>query len=173
MANLDALMTSARTGESHRDEWRTPAWLFNLLDAEFHFTLDPAATKENALCENYFTDHTKDPYSLGDGLISTWSGVAFVNPPYSQLRKWVEKGFREASEGHAQVVMLVPARTDTRAWWDYIRFGDVRFLPGRLKFEGGKYSAPFPSAIVIFEKRVDGLLIKRPTTRYWQIRGPK
>lgn len=191
MVNKKALFTSGRTGEMERDEWQTPSWLFGTLDREFKFTLDPAATPENALCENYFCDTKAYPTALGDGLISPWNGVAFVNPPYSRLKEWVAKGYKEAREGRANVVMLLPARTDTRAWWSFVRWGEVRFLPGRLKFgmseenilkikeknilreiEGKKplsltNSAPFPSAVVIFENNP----LQRPSTFYWNIRG--
>lgn len=164
MANLDPLMTSARTGDSEKDEWQTPKWLYDLLDREFRFNLDPAATHQNALCANYYTEEV-------NGLIQPWYDATFVNPPYSNLYQWVQKGYEEAEKGNATVVMLVPARTDTRAWWDYVRWGDVRFLPGRLKFKGGKHSAPFPSAIVVFEKEFSKK--NRPTTFYWDIRAQK
>lgn len=165
MANLDPLMTSARTGDSEKDEWQTPKWLYDLLNREFHFNLDPAATHQNALCANYYTEEV-------NGLIQPWYDPTFVNPPYSNLYQWVRKGYEEAEKGNATVVMLVPARTDTRAWWNYVRWGEVRFLPGRLKFEGGKHSAPFPSAIVIFQHMMPGAL-HRPSTFYWDIRAPK
>lgn len=159
MNNLDALMTSARTGDLSKDEWRTPRWLFNLLDREFDFDLDAAATAANALCKRYYT-------AEDDGLKQSYFGSTFINPPYSQLRQWVAKGYHEAKIGNAHVVMLVAARTDTRAWWNYIRFGEVRFLKGRLKFEGGKHSAPFPSAVVIFPK-----FLGTPKTVYWDVEG--
>lgn len=165
MNNLAPLMTSARTGEIDRDEWRTPVWLFDRLHDEFHFTLDPAATSGNTLCEWYYDKEE-------DGLEGEWYGNIFVNPPYSQLKAWVRKGLDEARNNPkvANVVMLVPARTDTRAWWDYIRYGEVRFLPGRLRFVGAANSAPFPSAIVVFPG--NGLIYK-PSTQYWDIREPK
>jgi phage N-6-adenine-methyltransferase len=186
VANLDALMTSARTGDTDKDEWRTPKYLYDKLNVEFNFTLDPAATEENALCDNFFTKEQ-------DGLKQDWRGHnSFVNPPYSQLKTWVKKGYdsTDLSEKETTVVMLIPARTDTQAWWTYIRWGDVRFLKGRLKFgmskeetekleerniqralEGKKpissnNSAPFPSAIVVFES---GFYKHRPTTFYWDI----
>lgn len=164
MANLDALMTSARTGDSSKDEWMTPLWLFDILNKNFKFDLDPAATDENTLCDQWYTKEE-------DGLTRPWTGKSvFVNPPYSQMRAWVQKGHHEAYFGEPEtVVMLVAARTDTRAWWDYIRFGDVRFLRGRLKFEhpnGARYSAPFPSAVVIFSKKN---LRTEPKTIYWEV----
>lgn len=186
MSNLNPLMSSARTGDINKDEWRTPKWLFDALDNEFRFILDPAATENNTLCEWYFDKEE-------DGLRSPWFGNVFVNPPYSQLKKWVEKGYEEARNNKKveRVVMLVPARSDTQAWWRYIRLGEVRFLPGRLKFNlpdeyveqqemealeraaAGKSSeifrtasAPFPSAIVIFDRA----RLSRPKTVYWDIR---
>lgn len=162
MANKDALFTSARTGEITRDEWQTPLWLYDLLDKEFHFELDPAATEENAMSRLYMDKEM-------DGLKHRWFSSVFVNPPYSQLKAWVKKGYEEARDNSSvkQVVMLVPARTDTAAWWQYIRFGEVRFLPGRLRFAGARNSAPFPSAVVIFH---GGGYLYKPETIYWNVR---
>lgn len=81
-------------------------------------------------------------------------GVVFCNPPYGrELPKWVKKSYEEAKKGSI-VVMLLPARTDTRWFHDYI-YGkaDIRFIKGRLKFNDGKMSAPFPSMVVIYDTR--------------------
>ena len=129
------------------DEWATPDDFFALLDAEFHFTLDPCATAENAKTAIFFT---KDM----DGLKPvTWRyRTVFVNPPYSQIKEWVEACYVAAHKHYALVVMLIPSRTDTRYWHNYIMRGasEVRFVRGRLKFGGSKNSAPFPSAVVVF-----------------------
>ena len=129
---------------SNTDDWATPQTLFDKLDKVFHFTLDPCATPQNAKCAKFFTKEQ-------DGLKQDWGGaVIWCNPPYGrEIGKWVEKCAKH--EGVA--VMLVPARTDTRWWHDYIDGNpdaNVRFLRGRLKFGDSKNSAPFPSAIVIF-----------------------
>jgi len=129
---------------SQRNDWETPQELFDELDAEFGFTLDPCATERNAKCAKFYT-------AADDGLSQSWAGeVVFVNPPYGrEVGKWVRKGYEEAQAG-AIVVMLLPARTDTAWWHDYCMAGEVRFIRGRIKFVGAKHSAPFPSAIVIF-----------------------
>lgn len=76
----------------------------------------------------------------------------FVNPPYKQIKEWIKKGFEESLKGKT-VVFLIPSRTDTAYWHDYVmKASEIRFIRGRLKFEGyGGGSAPFPSAIVIFK----------------------
>lgn len=164
--NKEALFTSARTEkEDSRDQWLTPLWLFDLLNQEFKFDLDPAATIDNTLCDRWFT-------KVDDGLSQPWIAESvFVNPPYSQMKKWVEKSYHEVNFRNTdRVVMLVAARTDTKAWWNYIRWGEVRFLKGRLKFEhpnGAKYSAPFPSAVVIFGNDI------KEKTIYWEVSEPK
>lgn len=110
---------------SKTDSWGTPQWLFDELDAEFHFDLDVCAIPENAKCERYYTPEQ-------DGLAQEWTGACWCNPPYGrQIGKWVKK----SSECGATVVMLVPARTDTKWFHDYI-YGksEVRFLRGRLHF---------------------------------------
>lgn len=135
---------------SSRDiDWATPKTFFDELDAEFHFTLDACATAENAKCANFFSPEQ-------DGLKQVWSGTVFMNPPYGrQILRWVEKAFKTAETGGATVVCLLPARTDTRWFWDFCFKGEVRFIRGRIKFErlGAKTSAPFPSCIVIFRPK--------------------
>ena len=128
---------------SQTGEWATPQSLFDDLAAEFGFETDVCATAENTKCATFFTKED-------DGLAQQWSGVCWMNPPYGrQIGDWVRKAFESAQAG-ATVVCLLPARTDTRWWHDYAAQGEVRFIQGRLKFGGGKNSAPFPSAIVIF-----------------------
>ena len=134
---------------SKSNEWATPAQTFNQLDEEFHFNLDPCSTHENAKCERHFT--IKE-----DGLKQDWGGGArvFCNPPYGrELPKWVRKCYEESKKG-ALVVMLIPARTDTAWFWDYI-YGkaEIRFVRGRLHFNDAKNAAPFPSMIVVFDNR--------------------
>jgi len=137
-------MISEKLYSSKSDEWYTPQKLYEELDAEFHFNLDPCATPESAKCEMYYTKEQ-------DGLSQKWGGNrVFCNPPYSEINKWVEKAFRETREDNTLVVMLIPARTDTKYFHNYI-YGrsEVRFIKGRVHFSGAD-SAPFPSMIVIF-----------------------
>ena len=134
--------------------WETPQDFFDKLNEEFGFTLDPCCTKENAKTDIYFTEKE-------DGLNQSWEGYkVFMNPPYgTQISKWVKKAFEESQKG-VLVVCLLPARTDTRYWWDYCMKGEIRFIKGRLKFKGRNtkgelvnYPATFPSAVVIFRHR--------------------
>lgn len=130
---------------SNTPEWATPQSFFDELNQEFHFTLDPCSTHENAKCEKHYTKED-------DGLSKNWGGESvFCNPPYGrELHKWVRKCYEESQKG-ALVVMLIPARTDTRWFHDYI-YGkaEIRFIRGRLKFNDGKQGAPFPSMVVIY-----------------------
>ena len=132
---------------SKSNEWETPQDLYNKLNDEFNFTLDPCATKYNAKCPKFYTKED-------DGLSQDWGGErVFMNPPYGRtINKWIEKAYKESIKG-ATVVCLIPARTDTRYWWDYIfPYAEIRFIKGRLKFtnNGKSAPAPFPSAIIIF-----------------------
>jgi phage N-6-adenine-methyltransferase len=131
---------------SASDEWATPQLLFDELDQIFGgFTLDPCATPENAKCSCFFT-------RADDGLLKSWTGKVFMNPPYGrQIGRWVRKAWEE-SLGGTLVVCLLPARVDTRWWHEFARKGHVHFLRGRLKFGSARNSAPFPSAIVTFGK---------------------
>lgn len=133
-------------------EWETPQELFDKLDAEFSFTLDPAATDENAKCEKHYTIET-------DGLEQNWAGErVFLNPPYGrELNKWVKKCYDEIySLGPPQIIVaLLPARTDTKWFHNWVyHYTEIRFLKGRVKYENGSdipNSAPFPSMIVIWK----------------------
>lgn len=76
----------------------------------------------------------------------------FCNPPYGRaITDWVEKAYREGTKDNTIVVMLIPARTDTRYFHDFIQHrSEIRFVKGRLKFGNSKQAAPFPSMVVIF-----------------------
>ena len=139
---------------SGKDDWETPADLFEELHKEFHFTLDAAASNDNHKLPRYFTVEQ-------DGLAQDWAGeVVFCNPPYSRKTKtnpgqeaWVRKALAESQKG-ATVVMLIPARTDTAAFHECILpYAEIRFLRGRLRFEDKgvqRDAAPFPSMLAIF-----------------------
>lgn len=131
---------------SRSEEWETPDDFFAKLDAEFHFTLDACATAQNAKVPNYITKEM-------DALRVPWPGTVWCNPPYGRnIGRWFAKAREEARKG-SRVVMLAHARTDTRWWHEHVQgvADEVRFVKGRLHFIGGKYSATFPSAIVIYE----------------------
>lgn len=133
---------------SDRQDWATPQAFFDLVDEEFRFTLDAAASPENAKCEVFY-DEAKDALRL------RWLGRVWCNPPYGRaIRDWVKKGYEEAQRG-AEVVMLIPARTDTTYWHDYVmKASEVRLVRGRLVFGTGEAiaNAPFPSALVVFRE---------------------
>ena len=128
---------------SATDQWATPQAFFDGVADEFAPETDVCALPQNAKCSRYFTPEQ-------DGLKQPWQGVCWMNPPYGRtIGAWVRKAF-ESARGGATVVCLLPARTDTAWWHDYVAHGEIRFLRGRLKFGGSKNSAPFPSALVIF-----------------------
>ena len=135
---------------SDKNYWETPKDFFNELHKEFDFTLDAAASHENAKLDNYYTVEE-------NGLEQKWEGRVFVNPPYDRgIRHWVEKAYKESLEPYNEcVVLLIPSRTDTRYWHDYIfgKASDIRFLKGRLNFEldgQAQRQAPFPSAVIVY-----------------------
>lgn len=132
---------------SKTDQWATPQDFFDELNKEFNFNLDPCADELNHKCDKYFTEEQ-------DGLKQEWGGYTiFCNPPYgSVLKDWVKKCHDESKKPNTKVVMLIPARTDTKYFHEYIyNKAEVRFIKGRLKFGNSKNSAPFPSMIVIFQ----------------------
>lgn len=137
---------------SATDEWATPLDFYNTLNNEFNFNLDPCATADNHKCNNYFTREQ-------DGLLQNWGGYnVFCNPPYGRvIGAWVEKAYNEAQKANTLIVMLLPARTDTKWFHNFIYHkAEIRFIKGRLKFGGCKNSAPFPSMIVIFKGASNG-----------------
>ena len=126
----------------------TPQAFFDELDKEFHFDLDVAASDDNHKCVRYYTKET-------DGLanLSHWGGQVWCNPPYGrEIGKWV----KACAEYSGPSVMLLPARTDTRWFHDYIYNNpraEIRFIKGRLKFNDGDSPAPFPSMVVVFKEK--------------------
>lgn len=132
---------------SKDDKWSTPQDFYDELDAEFHFTLDPCADDNNHKCDKYYTEED-------DGLLQDWGGeTVFCNPPYGKaIKDWVRKAYIEGCKPNTTVVMLIPARTDTIYFHDYIyhEAKEIRFIRGRLKFGDSKNSAPFPSMVVIY-----------------------
>lgn len=125
--------------------WETPKDLFKELDEEFKFTLDPCCNEENKKCSKYYTE--KD-----NGLIQDWSNdIVFMNPPYGKsISLWISKAYQESLKG-TKVVALLPARTDTKWFHNYVLGkAEIRFIKGRLKFGNSINSAPFPSMVVIW-----------------------
>lgn len=139
MGKLNQGMMSSKS-----DEWTTPIELFDALHNRFIFDLDAAASDENHLCDRYYTKEDS-------GLDHSWEGMrVFCNCPYSQIKAWAAK-FVEESKRADCIVALIPARTDTSWWHDYIMTADkIVYIRGRLKFGPGTGSAPFPSALAIW-----------------------
>ncbi len=133
---------------SESNEWATPQEFFDKLNWRFGpFDLDPCATPQNTKCLNFYTE-------AEDGLSKDWGGhTVFVNPPYGRgIAEWVKKGFDESRKTGTKVVMLIPSRTDTKYWQDYVmKAQEVYFVRGRLKFGESTNSAPFPSAVIVFD----------------------
>ena len=147
MALLWVLQVSAYMPPSQTDDWATPMWLFNQLDAIHHFDLDAAASATNRKCNKWFGLDHEDP-ERRDALAHQWTGQSvWVNPPYGRVIKdWIIKADQESSL--RKIVMLLPARTDTAWFHDYATKHQVTFLRGRLKFGNSATAAPFPSMIV-------------------------
>lgn len=139
-------MLNSSLYSSNKADWETPQNLFDALNKEFNFTLDPCCTKETAKCKRYYTKED-------DGLSQDWIGTVFMNPPYGrEISEWMKKAKMESDKG-AIVVCLVPARTDTKWWHTYaMKSSEIRLLTRRLTFSGASNKATFPAAIVIFNR---------------------
>jgi site-specific DNA-methyltransferase (adenine-specific) len=150
---------------SDSNEWYTPQKLFDIIEKKLNlrFTLDPCATKLSTKCEKYYTKED-------DGLSKSWKGeTVFINPPYSKDLQpaFIKKAFEEAKDINTKCVLLIPARTDTKIWHNYIFKYATRilFIEGRIKFhtyEQGmmihKGGSTFPSAIVLFDGYSESLI---------------
>lgn len=136
MEGMKTMMSSAR------QDWGTPQWLFDRVNEIMHFELDVCASNSNAKCRRYFT-------LADDGLSKDWDGIWWCNPPYGrgEIIKWTWGPVFACYPG----CMLLPARTDTKWFqhvWDFAT--ELCFIRGRLKFDDGKDSAPFPSVLAFF-----------------------
>ena len=133
---------------SKTDDWATPIEVFARFNKHHQFDLDAAASSTNHLCDKWFGLDHPDP-NRRDGLKADWDGKhVWLNPPYGRvLKDWVKKAADHAYRGN-EVVLLLPARTDTRWFHDYVIYHQIEFIKGRLKFGGSKNAAPFPSMIV-------------------------
>ena len=137
--NTKALFSSAT------DSWETPQDLFDYYNKIFKFDIDLCAEESNAKCKIYYSKEV-------DSLKQDWKGTCWLNPPYGrEIHLWMKKAYDASVENDACIVALIPARTDTKWWHDYVKKAyKVEEIKGRLKFGNAKNSAPFPSAVVIF-----------------------
>ena len=140
--------------DSHKQEWETPSDFFNRLNCEFHFDIDLAADAKNTKCPTFYT-------SKDNALRLPWHGTCWLNPPYGKrqhkLSDWVQKAFEETQSRplvrltSCTVVMLIPARTNTKWWHNYcMKAAEIRFVNGRPKFGDAKYGLPQPLALIVF-----------------------
>lgn len=150
---------AARGVDDSKDDRRTPLALFEALDAEFGpFTVDVAASEDNALCDRFF-DRERS------GLAHSWRGeIVWCNPPYSSIEPWVRKAREEVANGCRRVVFLLPANRTEQVWWQELvepvrdrGLGvRVRFLPGRPRFgsslhPSGQSGCPFGCVVLVIE----------------------
>jgi phage N-6-adenine-methyltransferase len=127
---------------SNNQVYETPDEIFAPLNQEFNFTLDVCANEENAKCEKFFDEQS-------NGLAQFWEGVCWMNPPFKNVKLWIQKAYQESLRG-VTTVALVCAKTNTNWFHEYCLKGEVRFVKGRPKFKGMKHGLPFPLAVVIF-----------------------
>lgn len=131
---------------SQTDKWSTPIEFYKSVDREFNLKLDVCAEQGNAKCKEFFTEKQ-------DALKQEWNKDFWMNPPYGRkIGKWIAKAVEQAEKHKVKAVLLLPSRTDTRWFHDYLynkKNVQLRFLKGRLKFGSSKNAAPFPSLLAI------------------------
>ena len=129
------------------DDYITPVGLMDYLKTKYDFNLDACSTDDNpTVLPNWYTKED-------DGLLCGWITWTYCNPPYSQVSLWVKKAIEEQKKGNKSV-MLLPARTDTKWFHEFLykkKNIEITFWKGRLKFHGTKSSAPFPSMVVVLK----------------------
>jgi phage N-6-adenine-methyltransferase len=134
------------------DERATPLDLFKLLDDEFHFEIDLAATPENAKCDKYYDK------LLNSAWRNDWTGVCFLNPPYSDIPSWLWRARQQTRLHDSTIVILLPNDSSTQYFHEYIwdkvkrdwRPGiSIIFPDKRYKFGTHSNSAKFATLIVV------------------------
>lgn len=153
---LMPIITKTNTPLSEKDEWRTPPELFRLLNGEFLFELDAAATKENALCGTYLEKHSLD---------LPWAPLrTFCNPPFSRAGDFLRKGVEEFEQGATCVFLIRADGVETKMWSEILmrtssshgllrpKF-QIRFLTPRVNYLNPdgicQKGVTFPSAVVV------------------------
>lgn len=139
--------TSWQREKGEKVHWETPDALFKVFDDRFHFTLDVCANADNHKVNKYYGIEA-------DGLIQNWGhNVCWMSPPYDRaLKRWVRRAAEECFYHGATVVGLLPARTDSKWWAEWVIpfASEIIFLTGRVRFKGAKNSAPFGSVVVVW-----------------------
>ena len=115
--------------ENSKDHFETPPEIWNPLNDRFHFTVDAAASEENALCPVYFTQENSALEALVWG---TPDDVVWLNPPYKNISPWLKKAYEQL----CTVVCLIPVATATRHWWEYVfpKAAEIIFIVPRVQF---------------------------------------
>lgn len=151
MATQETSWNKDKLFSSERQDWATPWNLFNVLNEEFNFALDAAASAENAKCSPYLTEDDDAFTVCWSDLIGT--RAVWLNPPYGrEIGDWIEKAYIESKKG-CTVVCLVFCRSDTKWWHQWaMKAAEVRLIPGRVTFEGAQASAPAPSCVLVFDE---------------------
>jgi len=146
-----------------RDSYETPAWLFNLLNERFNFTVDAASTEDNKKCSTRFNDGLKDSWGMNR---------VFCNPPFSNKKEWMLKAANEVENGCPLCVMILPTNSMSSSFWQEIVFGKYHYeiINTRVSFidpRTGKEAkgADSGTTIVYFMKKIDARKHKTKRTR--------
>jgi hypothetical protein len=129
-------------GTRNSDDYATPKNFYEILNKEFNFDFGPCPLR-----------------SEKNGLVERWEGNVYVNPPYSNIEPFLQKGIQELRKNSCNlIVYLLPTRNDVRYWHDIIipYCKEIRFIKGRLNFNDANKPAPFPCVLVIFNNHLAG-----------------
>jgi site-specific DNA-methyltransferase (adenine-specific) len=147
MIRTKAMITAQPIAQ--KDKWETPSRLFEKLNDEFQFTLDPCCEAHTAKCSRFYTFED-------NGLSKDWAGeTVFCNPPYSNgnIDIWMEKCYKESLKPDTIVVALVAVSTSAKWFHEWVlNKAELRFVERRIRFAGAPYTATFSSVIVVFGK---------------------
>ena len=139
---------------NNSDDWATPRYLIKQIEKEFgKIDFDPCPLKSDTNL----------------ALFDEWKGNVFINPPYSNVKEFLNKGLLELKKGNTtQLIFLIIPRTSTKYWKDYVmEYAEcIYFIPYRLKFNNSKSCAPFPSVIIVFKDTIKKRFVKCKIWKY-------
>lgn len=146
------MMPEQKPGRSKQD-YRTPPEFLDAMVKRLHvnhFSVDLAATEQNKVAGMHYGPGS----TLGeDSLLQPWNlhgGWCWLNPPYADIRPWVEKAHDESLKG-AKIAILIPASVGANWWADYVEKSCYQlFLNGRITFQGCTTPYPKDCALLLY-----------------------
>ena len=137
-----------------KDEYGTPNLILKqaMMDFDILPFLDVCATFDNTKFRHYFTKKE-------NALTKNWAMDFFMNPPYSEIAKWMKKAYESHIKYNVSALILTYAKTDTKWWHSFVESkAETYFIKRRVRFldENGiqtNIDAPYPSVWIIYRRK--------------------